>query len=106
MENATLSKSTVACGLSLAIVSVINAVIVAVKEKSDAVMNGMKKITGHHWITHTVIVVVLFVLLAWLFSRANGGQGAKITIGKLIRTIVTGVVLASAIIIGFYLIAD
>ena len=77
MENTNLSRTTVSCGLSLAIVSVINAVLVAVKEKSTTVMDGMKKVTGHHWITHTVVVVALFILLAWFFSRSNQGQGPK-----------------------------
>jgi uncharacterized membrane protein len=106
MENTTLSKNTVSCGLSLAIVAVSNAVLVAVKEKSSAVMDGMKKVTGHHWITHMIIVIALFVLFAWYFSRANQGRGPKMTAAGLIRTLVGGVAIACAMIIGFYLIAD
>ena len=56
MENTNLSKASVSFGLSLAVTSIINAIIVAVKEKSDAVMNGMKKVTGHHWTRRGLLV--------------------------------------------------
>ena len=106
MENTNLSKASVSFGLSLAVTSIINAIIVAVKEKSDAVMNGMKKITGHHWTTHVLLVLVIFVVLALIFGAMNGGKGKAITAGKLISTIVSGVVVAGLIIVGFYLFAD
>jgi len=106
MENSTVSKSSVSFGLSLAIAAVVNAILTAVKEKSPAVMDGMKKLTGHHWITHTVIVLAVFVIFAVIFSRMNGGQGVKLTIGGLIRTVVGGVMLAGLIIVGFYLFVD
>ena len=106
MEPATVSKHTVSCGLALAIACIVNALIVVVKEKSDTVMNGMKKVTGHHWTTHTVIVLALFFLFAWLFGRANNGKGMTITAGRLISTLLSGVIIAGLIIVGFYLIAD
>ena len=106
MENTTVSKGTVSFGLSLAIASIVNAIIVCVKEKSDAVMNGMKKLTGHHWITHVVLVLAVFVAVAFIFGRMNGGRGIQITIGRLIGAVVGGVVIAGLIIVGFYLVAD
>jgi len=106
METATVSKHSVSFGLALALACLVNALIVVVKEKSHAVMAGMQKITGHHWITHTVIVLAVFGVSGWLFGRANGGQGPAITANRLIRTLVSAVVTAGLIIIGFYLIAD
>ena len=106
METPTVSKHSVSFGLALAIACIVNAILVVVKEKSDAVMNGMKKITGHHWITHTAIVLAVFVVFALILGRANGGQGMKVTIGRLIGTVVVGVVIAGLIIVGFYLFID
>jgi Na+/H+-translocating membrane pyrophosphatase len=107
MDNTTtLSKNSVAYGLALAVTCVINALIVVVKEKSESVMAGMKSITGHHWTTHAAAVVLLFVALGWFFGRANGGQGKIATISSLIRTLVSGVVLGTLIIVGFYLFID
>ena len=91
-------------GLALAICSVVNALLVVVKEKSQAVQSVMQKMTGHQWVTHGAIVIVLFALLGWIFSMAD--LGMKLTANRLIGIIVAGVVAGGAIIVGFYLIAD
>jgi heme/copper-type cytochrome/quinol oxidase subunit 4 len=106
MENNSVSKYTISFGLSLALNSVINALLVVAKEKNQTVMAGMQKITGNQWVTHSAIVVILFVLLGWLFARANNGQGLKIVVNRLAGIIVAGVVAGGLIITGFYLIAD
>jgi hypothetical protein len=106
MDNTTLSKNSVAFGLALAITCVVNAIVVIIKEKNAAVMDAMKKMTGHHWITHSTLVVVLFVGLGALFAQSKGGHGVAMTANRLIGTVISGVVLASLLIIGFYLIAD
>jgi hypothetical protein len=106
METATVSKYTISFGLSLAICSVINALVVVAKEKSPAVMAGMQKMTGHHWITHSAIILILFVLFGLLFARTGGAPGFKMGVNRLIGTIVGGVLTAGVIITGFYLIGD
>jgi len=50
MENTSVSKYTISFGLSLALTSVINALLVVAKEKIPAVMTGLQKLTGHHWV--------------------------------------------------------
>jgi hypothetical protein len=106
MENAGVSKYTVSFGLSAALASVVNALLVVAKEKSPAVMAGLQKLTGHHWVSHSAIVLILFAVFGWLFAKANGGQGLKMTVNGLIGTIMAGVVTGGLIIIGFYLIGD
>ena len=104
-ENPALSKYTVAFGQSLAVAGVVNGLLVVAKEKSPAVMAGMKRLTGHHWITHSAIVIALFFLLGWILAQTNR-DGAKLPVNSLIRTLVGGVILGSLIIVGFYLLAD
>jgi hypothetical protein len=106
MENNTVSKLTVPFGLSVAVCAVVNALLVITKEKSAAVSDWMRKITGHHWITHVVIILALFALLGWSFSRANSGQGPKMTLPRLTRILLSGVAAGVLIILGFYVIAD
>jgi len=106
MENTSLSKRSVAFGIALAVACVVNALIVVVKEKSDGVMAWMKKLTGHHWTTHSVIVVILFLGLGCLLAQVRGGRGINMTAMGLIGTVVSGVAVAGLIIIGFYLFAD
>jgi len=106
MENTGLSKRTVAFGIAVAVACVINAVLVVFKEKSASVMFGMKQLTGHHWITHSVIVVVFFLGLGSLLAVVQGQRRICMTARSLIGTVVSGVALAGLIIIGFYLFAD
>ena len=106
MENTSVSKYTVSFGLALGITSVINALLVVAKEKSPTVMAGLQKLTGHHWVSHSAIILVLFAAFGWIFARANGGQGIQITTNSLIRTLVSGVVVGGLVIMAFYLVGD
>ncbi len=106
MENTSVSKYTISFGLSAALASVINALLVVAKEKIPAVLAGLQKLTGHHWVSHSAIVLVLFALFGWLFARANSGRGIQISANRLIGTLMAGVVAGGLIIIGFYLIGD
>ena len=100
-----IGKYTVSFGLSLAVMSVLNGLLVIVKEThEDSVLALMKRLTPHHWITHGIFVIVAFVALGWLFSRANGGQGMQIPVPRLIALLVGAVVVGGALIAGFYLI--
>jgi hypothetical protein len=105
-ENPGLSKYTVSFGLSLVAASVINGLLVVAKEKSPAVMAGMKHLTGHHWTAHGAIVVLLFLVLGWILAMANGGRGLNLGVNSLIKILVGGVVVGGLIIVGFYLFAD
>ncbi len=106
MENGGLSKYTISCGLSLALASVVNALVVVAKEKIPAVAAGMQKLTGHHWVSHVVIVLALFAFFGWLFAQSRAGQGLKLTANRLVGTLVTGIAAGTVIILGFYLIGD
>jgi len=106
MENTTISKRSIAFGLALAVACVVNAIIVVVKEKSEAVMGGMKKVTGHHWTTHSAIVIVLFLALGGLFGLTRGGRGMEMTTSRLIGILLSAIGAAAVIIIGFYLFVD
>jgi len=104
MGNSRLSTNSTAFGISLVVASIANALLVAAKEKNPKVLAFMKGLTGHHWITHCTIIILLFLVLGWILSRVNGGKGIRMTSGFLNATVVSGVLLAGVIIIGFYLI--
>jgi len=106
MENTGLSKYTVSFGVSLALCSVINALLVVLKEKSHAVSAALQKITGYQWLTHVAIVLFLFVFFGWFLAMANRGLGLKLASNRLLGIIVAGVVAGGVIITGFYLIAN
>jgi hypothetical protein len=104
--NDGISKYTISFGLSLALASVVNGLLVVAKEKSSAIQSGMQRLTGHHWITHSVLILGIFALFGWLFARANAGQGFKLTANRLISLFLTGGGLGALIIVGFYLVGD
>ena len=106
MEKTGASKYTISFGLSLALASVVNGLLVIAKEKSPAIQNGMKQLTGHHWVTHSVLIVGLFLICGWLFAQAKGGQGFQLTASRLIGTLLAGIVTGATLILGFYLIGD
>ena len=106
MDEKPISKYSISFGLALAICSVINALLVIAKEKNPALQAAMKNITGHHWITHSAFIILLFLALGFTLAQVKGGRGFPLAIHRLIHTIVGGIVLAGALIIGFYLFAD
>ena len=106
MENNAVSKYTNSFGLSLALCAVLNALLVIAKEKSKGVADWMQRITGHHWITHVAIILILFAVFGWCFARTNGGQGPKMPVHRLTGIVFAGVVVGVLIVLAFYLIAD
>jgi hypothetical protein len=105
MENTEIGKYTRSFGLSFAITSVISAILVILKESNeDTVLAWMKAATGHHWVTHGLINLILFVVLGWILSRPNTGKGVNISANGLIGCIVAAIVVSGALIAGFYLI--
>ena len=93
-----LGKYTVSFGLSLALTCLFSSLLVVVKELSDkTVLPLMKQATGHHWVTHVVLDVILFVVLGLLLTKV------QISPERLTRLIVASVVIGGLIIAGFYL---
>jgi len=100
----TLSKNTVSFGASLAITSILSALLVVVKELNEnSVLAWMKGLTSHHWITHGLLMVIAFFAIGWGLAKMNNGEGIKMTPERLVCVIASGVVIGGLIIAGFYL---
>ena len=105
MENSEIGKYGKSFGLSFAITSLFSVLLLILKETNPkTVMVWMKAATTHHWITHTLLDVILFVVLGVIFANANSGQGIKIEPGKLNGFIVGAFILSVILIAGFYLV--
>ncbi len=95
----TFEKYTASFGLALVITSLFSALLVVVKELNDkTVLPFMKALTGHHWVTHTAVDVLLFAVLGFLLTKV------EISAERLSRMIIGSVVIAGLVIAGFYLI--
>ncbi len=107
MDIHTVDKHTFAFGGSLAIVSILSALLVVMKERSEPVMHWMKAATGHHWITHGLIVLVLFLVFGFMLgalAHASTLPGTPLGRGynTLTLVIVVAVVLSGLMIAGFF----
>ena len=104
MENTGIGKYTKSFGLSFAITSVLSVLLVILKESNEeTVLAWMKAATGHHWVTHGIFNLIVFVGLGWALSRLDNGQGLKITANILVICIVCAVFVSGLIITGFYI---
>jgi len=104
MQDKELSNATVSFGLSAAIVNILNGLLVILKETNqDTVLAWMKTVTIHHWITHGLIDLVLFVGIGFILSKTNGGKGVSMTANALIMALVLSVVIGYGLIAGFFL---
>jgi hypothetical protein len=97
MEN-PIEKYTISFGIALVITSLFSALLVVVKELSDkTLLPLMKAATGHHWVTHSVVDVILFLALGFLLTKV------QISPERLSRMIIGAVVTGGLVIAGFYL---
>jgi hypothetical protein len=64
-----LDGAAAAYGLSAAITIVFNTVLAWIKDAYDPLNNFMAALTGHHWITHGIVNIVVFVVLGVILQK-------------------------------------
>jgi len=98
MEN-SIGKYTRSFGLALAAACLFSGLLVVVKELSDeTVLAWMKRVTVHHWVTHAIIDLVIFVAIGLLLTNV------KISSERLAKLIAGAVIVGGLLVAGFYLI--
>ena len=76
--NVALDKSTVGFGIAAAITIVFNTLLMIVKEEIPAVHDFMVILSGHHWTSHGLIDVMIFILFGLFFSKKEIHQNISI----------------------------
>ncbi len=94
-------KATIGFGLSAAVVSILSTLLTIWKEETPSVLAAMASAMGHHWTTHGVIVIALFIVLGFVFSGMVKAEswGAD----KLGMTVLWSVLLAGGALAAFML---
>lgn len=64
-----LDRAAAAYGLSAAITIVFNTVLAWIKDAYDPLNNFMAALTGHHWTTHGILDIIVFVVLGVIFQK-------------------------------------
>jgi hypothetical protein len=87
-------RTAAAFGLSAAITAVFNVVLAFIKDAYAPLNTFMAHLTGHHWRTHGLADLIVFLVLGWIFL-ARGIPARGMTNG-LVVTVAAAVVVASA----------
>jgi hypothetical protein len=87
---ARLDRTTTAFGLSAAVTCIFNTLLAWVKDAYEPLNNFMASLTGHHWTTHGIVDVLLFVALGFVFM--NTGIPDRLSAKGLTRTLVASVI--------------
>jgi len=93
-ESSKLTPATSGFVLSAAITVLFNTALAWVKDSSPALNGFMKSLSGHHWTTHGLVDLVLFVGLGLIFMSTRVAQ--KIDANRLIGVLI-GAVTAAAL---------
>jgi hypothetical protein len=66
-----LDRAAAAFGLAAAITIVFNTVLAWIKDAYDPLNNFMAALTGHHWITHGLTDIAVFLIVGTLLMKRN-----------------------------------
>ncbi len=95
-----LERSSAAFGLAAAIAILFNTLLAWIKDAYDPLNSAMASLTGHHWITHGLADVVLFVVLGAVFMIT--GAAERMSPHRLVSLLVGAVVIAGLGLAGWF----
>jgi hypothetical protein len=96
-----LDRTTTAFGLAAAVAILFNTILAWIKDAFEPLNSFMASLTGHHWITHSLADVIVFLVLGFVFLRL--GTAERMSAMALIQTLVVAVVVAGLGLVGWFL---
>ena len=94
-----LDNCVVGYGMSYSITSILSALLVVLKESNESVHNFLVAMTGHHWASHGLINIVIFLVLGYIFSKRDQDMSQS----SLIKMVVVSTVISGLIIVGYFI---
>lgn len=98
-RDAALDSASTAFGLSAAVVMAFNTLLAWVKDSYEPLNSFMAALTGHHWITHGLVDVLLFFGLGAFFMARH----TQVRAGALLIAVVAAAVFGGAGLAGWFL---
>ncbi len=90
-------------GLSVATTAILGAILVVAKEMNTVLKGWMKEFTGHHWVTHGILMLVFFLVLGLVLTKYKADESLKLNDQRMSLIVGGGTLLSAIIIAGFYL---
>ncbi|MBC8215113.1 MAG: hypothetical protein H8E64_01180 [Candidatus Marinimicrobia bacterium] len=90
-------------GLSVATTAILSAILVVAKEMNTVLKGWMKEFTGHHWVTHGILMLVFFLVLGFILTKYKADESLKLNDQRMSLIVGGGTLLSAIIIAGFYL---
>jgi hypothetical protein len=100
-ETTKLGPASAAFVLAAAITVVFNTALTWAKDAYGPLNSFMKSVSGHHWTTHGLADVILFIGLGLIFLKT--GAAEKINPNRLVSILVWAVVAASLGLLAWFL---
>jgi len=69
------------------IVIIFNSLLTVIKERFEGVHHLLVTLSGHHWITHGVLDVILFFVIGVILSKKIDNKGRFLRVGILLSAI-------------------
>ena len=88
-----MNSSTKGFVLAAAITVLFNTALAWAKDSIPALNNFMKSLTGHHWTTHGLVDLALFLGLGLVFTKSNAVS--KVDPERLTTALIGSVMVAS-----------
>jgi len=87
----TLDGAAAAFGMSAIVTILFNTLLAWIKDAFDPLNELMGRVTGHHWITHALIDVILFLVLGIVLTRRGYRiSGNMLVLGIIAATVIGG----------------
>jgi hypothetical protein len=92
-ETSQIQPASAAFVLAAAIACIFNTSLAWAKDAYSPLNKFMASLTGHHWITHGLADLIVFVGLGLLFLQTS--VAAKMSAGRLVSILIGSVILSS-----------
>ncbi len=102
MDNNLLNKSTIGYCLSFAITTIFSGLLVIIKESFEPLKQWMTVLTGHHWVTHGVLTLILFFVAGYIISKME--LQSNFSAIKLYQIVIWSTIIGSLLVGVFFLI--
>lgn len=103
MTMRTRSNFTLSFGYAAAIAAVASGLLTIAKEKYEPLLAWMKSFTMHHWVTHGLLVLLLFAIVGFALSAREPSGNLESDLNRLSVVLILATVTGAALVGLFYL---